>query len=188
MEDDQIKLDVALIHHPVCNKQGETIGSAVTNLDIHDIARAGRTFGINNFYIVTPYEEQQKLVQEILDHWLVGYGAKKNKDRKEALSIVRICGNLQSLLEEVGNKWGESPLVLATCAREREDTLSYKEVKDEILAGKPHLLLFGTAWGLAPEVFSTVKGTLPPIIGCGQYNHLSVRSAVAIILDRLLGQ
>jgi hypothetical protein len=127
-------------------------------------------------------------VQEILDHWIVGYGAKKNKDRKEALSIVRICGSLQSLLQEVEKKWGERPFVMATCAAGGSDTLGYKEVQEEILAGKPHLLLFGTAWGLAPEIFAAVAGTLPPIIGCGQYNHLSVRSAVAIILDRLLGE
>lgn len=188
MEDGQIRLDVALIHHPVCNKQGETIGSAVTNLDIHDIARAGKTFGVDSVYIVTPYQEQQILVQEILDHWTTGYGAQKNKDRKEALSIVRICDNLESLLKEVEEKWGKPPFVLATCARERGDTLRYREAKEEILAGKPHLLLFGTAWGLAPEVFTTVEGTLPPIIGFGHYNHLSVRSAVAIILDRLLGE
>jgi hypothetical protein len=29
---------------------------------------------------------------------------------------------------------------------------------------------------------------LEPIYGPGEYNHLSVRSAVAIILDRLLGE
>jgi hypothetical protein len=29
---------------------------------------------------------------------------------------------------------------------------------------------------------------LDPLVGSGNYNHLSVRSAVAIMLDRLLGK
>ena len=62
-------LYLALVHYPVCNKNGETIGSAVTNLDIHDIARACRTFGIQKYYLVTPYEDQRKIVAEILLHW-----------------------------------------------------------------------------------------------------------------------
>ena len=47
-------LYVALIHHPVVNKNGMIIGSAVTNMDLHDIARAGRTFGVRGYYVVTP--------------------------------------------------------------------------------------------------------------------------------------
>ena len=49
------------------------------------------------------------------------------------------------------------------------------------------LLLFGTAHGLAPELSETADYTLPPIESTTGYNHLSVRSAVSIILDRLLG-
>ena len=60
-----VQVDVALVHYPVVNKNQEIIGSAVTNLDIHDIARAGRTFGVGTFYIVTPYQDQQKLVAVI---------------------------------------------------------------------------------------------------------------------------
>ncbi len=51
-------VNIALIHFPVINKLGETIGSAVTNLDIHDIARAARTFGVDRYYIITPYADQ----------------------------------------------------------------------------------------------------------------------------------
>jgi hypothetical protein len=188
MVSDTLKLDVALIHYPVCNKQGEIIGSAVTNLDVHDIGRAGRTFGVSNFYIVTPYADQRDLIQEILDHWLTGYGSTRNIDRKEALAIVEICEDLQALHDKVNHKWGKPPVVLATCAKERDDTLGYDEAKEQLLAGEPHLLIFGTAWGLAPEVFEKVDATLPPIVGAGDYNHLSVRSAVSIVLDRLVGQ
>ncbi len=45
----------------------------------------------------------------------------------------------------------------------------------------------GTGWGLSDEIFAASGMTLEPIKGCGDYNHLSVRSATAIMLDRLLG-
>ncbi len=61
------------------------------------------------------------------------------------------------------------------------------KIRKKLVTGKPYLLLFGTAWGLNQEVFEHVDAVLPPIVGSGVYNHLSVRSAVSIVLDRLLG-
>ena len=94
----KVKVDLALIHYPVVNKNQEIIGSAVTNLDLHDIARAAKTYGVDSFYIVTPYEDQQELFRELLDHWLTGHGAKYNSKRGEALSSVQICDDLKDLL------------------------------------------------------------------------------------------
>jgi len=180
-------VDLALVHHPVCNRNDEIIGSAVTNLDLHDIARAGRTYGLNSYYVVTPFSDQQQLVREILDHWLTGYGSTVNKPRKEALSIVRVCDDLSGLYREVTTKWGKRPTVLATSARDSELAADYLAVRERMFAGEPFLLLFGTGWGLAPEIMDSTDGFLPPVTGLGDYNHLSVRSAVSIILDRLLG-
>lgn len=179
---------MALVHYPVCNKNQEIIGSAVTNLDLHDIARAGRTFGINNLYIVTPFEDQQEMVQEMLDHWLEGRGAQYNEKRKEALSVVRICNDLEGLYAEVTEKWQKRPTVLATSARMQSNSLSYDTVRQRIFASEHFLILFGTGWGIAPEAMKQVDGLLPPINGFEDYNHLSVRSATAIVLDRLLGK
>ena len=53
---------------------------------------------------------------------------------------------------------------------------------------KPYLLLFGTGWGLTDEVMSMSDYILEPIRANSKYNHLSVRAAVAIILDRLFGE
>ncbi len=182
-----IKVDLALVHYPVCNKNQEIIGSAVTNLDLHDIARAGKTFGVDTFYVVTPYTDQQELVKELLDHWLTGRGAIYNKKRKEALSLIRVCDDLESLYQMVTGKWGQRPTVLATCARKQDKILPYDEVRTRIWSGERFLILFGTAWGMAPEAMAQVDGFLPPISGATGYNHLSVRSAVSIVLDRLLG-
>lgn len=186
----RIHVDLALVHYPVSNKNGEIIGSAVTNLDIHDIARAGRTFGVDSFYIVTPYKDQQQLVREIIDHWLVGHGAEYNRKRKEALSLVRLCDDLDVLYAQAadtGNR-RQRPTVVATCARPQDICWPYGTVRERIFSGERFLLLFGTGWGLSREVMKTVDGVLPPICGLGEYNHLSVRSAASIVLDRLLGE
>ncbi|MDY0351495.1 MAG: RNA methyltransferase [Desulfobulbaceae bacterium] len=182
------RLDVALIHYPVNNRGGEVIGSAVTNLDLHDIARAGRTYGVDACWIVTPYDDQQRLAEEIVRHWTEGYGGTVNPDRREALSRVRICPDLEGVLAAMTAKWGIRPRVLATCAQPRPRTENYSAVRTRLAGGEPLLLLFGTAWGLTADVVDGADGVLPPIMGRGGFNHLSVRSAVAIILDRLLGE
>jgi tRNA (guanine37-N1)-methyltransferase len=184
----KVKVDLALIHYPVINKNQEIIGSAVTNLDLHDIARAARTYGVGSLYVVTPYSDQQELFQELLDHWLTGHGAEYNSKRGEALSLVHICDDLDELFARVTEKWQQRPIVLATCAQEKHSSIwPYRVVRQKIADGECFLILFGTAWGLAQEVIEAGEGILPPISGSGSYNHLSVRSAAAIVLDRLLG-
>ncbi len=186
MKTNQSGLDIVLVHHPVVNKVGEIIGSAVTNLDIHDIARAGKTYGVDNYYIVTPYEDQHALVAEILEHWESGYGSKYNPARKEALQLVQLAHSLENVIETVTEKRGHKPLLLTTSARMQEKTLSYTDVRAKIKAKESIVLLFGTAHGLAPEVMESTDFCLPPVGADTGYNHLSVRSAVSIILDRLL--
>jgi len=182
-----MRVDVALVHYPVTNRNGETIGSAVTNLDLHDIARAGKTFGVGTYWVITPFKEQQELAGQIVGHWTRGYGGSVNPDRRDALAIVTVCASYAEALAGATAKFGEPPLVLATCAKEQANTLGYAEVRARIRRGTPVLLLFGTAWGLSPELLAAVDGVLPPLRGATGFNHLSVRSAASIILDRLLG-
>jgi len=186
MNTGQSGLDIVLIHHPVVNKIGEIIGSAVTNLDLHDIARAAKTYGVDNYYIVTPYEDQQHLVNEILEHWKSGHGAKYNPARKAALELITLSSDLENVIETVTRERGVAPLLLTTSAREQEKTLSYARIRQKIKAKEPLLLLFGTGHGLAPEVMEKADFSLAPVGAGTGYNHLSVRSAVSIILDRLL--
>ena len=148
----RFNVDLALVHYPVVNKNSEVIGSAVTNLDIHDLARAGRTYGVDTVYLVTPYQDQQALIREILDHWQTGYGAEYNSKRKDALSIVKIVDDLEQLFAAVTEKWQERPVILATCARNCGKILPYDAVRERMLAGERFLILFGTAWGLSPSV------------------------------------
>lgn len=179
-------IDVALVHYPVVDKTGEIISSAVTNLDLHDIARAGCTYGIGTYWVVLPDAMQQDVAGKIVGHWTEGYGGKVNTHRKNALSLIRICSTLDEVIAGIVEKNGEEPFTIATCARPGCKTLDYSAVRKMDAEGKQVLLLFGTAWGLAPEILDHVDGVLPPLRGAGEYNHLSVRSAVSIILDRLL--
>jgi len=180
-------LNIALIHHPVLNKRQEVIGSAVTNLDIHDIARTARTYGVANYFIATPYEDQHSLVRELLDHWLTGHGASYNPARGEALRIITLAFSLDEIITTIHDRYGENPLIVATSAMAQVKQLGYDTVRAAIARQQPVLLLFGTAHGLAPEGLAAAHGQLPPLVGCGDYNHLAVRSASAIIIDRLLG-
>jgi len=52
----------------------------------------------------------------------------------------------------------------------------------------PLLLLLGTGWGLADTLIPSVSRMLAPIEGASDWNHLSVRSAGAVLLDRLFGR
>jgi len=181
------KVAVALVHHPVVDKNGETIAAAVTALDLHDIARASKTFGVNAFYVVTPLEDQQVLIQQIIGHWVTGAGAEYNPDRQAALALIRLKPSLQDVLAEMEAAGEGRPRVVVTSARIEKSDLNYAQLGQMAHSDRPVLLVFGTAWGLAPEVMAGADFRLAPIAGRGAYNHLAVRSAVAIILDRVLG-
>ena len=176
---------MALIHHPVRNRNGETIASAVTNLDLHDIARAAKTFGAAGFFVITPVEDQQALTRRIVRHWVEGPAGVHNPDRREALSLVSVTATLSEALESIRGEHGERPLVVVTDAAPGGETKSVQFVNTSLDSGRAVLLAFGTAWGLGPEVLDEADAVLSPIRGPGAYNHLSVRSAVAIYLDRI---
>jgi hypothetical protein len=180
---------VALVHYPVYNKHREVVTTAVTNLDIHDIARASRTFGAERYYIVTPVEEQQKLVQKITLHWQSGWGASYNSKRKAALDIVSVVPTVCKALEDMEARVGHLPKVVVTGAANQSNSLPSAELAEMISAGdQSFLLLFGTGWGMTEELFDSADYVLEPIKGQGDYNHLSVRSAVSIYMDRLFGR
>jgi hypothetical protein len=157
-------------------------------MDIHDIARAARTYGSAGFYVVTPVKALQKLSLKILEHWEEGYGSQYNSTRKEALALVRICDDLDGAIIDIEREWGGKPLIIATSARAGPNRTSFATLRDVLINNAhPILILFGTGWGLTDEVLSRADYILEAIQGPTDYNHLSVRSAAAIILDRLLG-
>lgn len=178
---------IALIHHPVVNKKGDVIASAVTNLDLHDIARAARTYGVKGYYVVNPLEDQVVLADKIVRHWSEGDGGRLNPARQEAFRLIRITRTLDEAIDHIRQGSGKNVRLFATSARKDSKSLSFADMRHELACGDDILLLFGTAWGLSSDVMDQVHGVLEPLKGKGDYNHLSVRSAVSIILDRLMG-
>ena len=187
---DKIKADVhlALIHYPVYNKTGEVVTSSVTTLDVHDISRAARTFDVNSFYVVTPLKTQRQLVDRLIAHWMTGYGAGYNPTRKEALLTTRVAKNLKETVHDLTEQCGQKPLTVATGAKRFPQSIEFSRLREKIFQGENILLLFGTGWGLEKSILEEADYVLDPIDGLGKYNHLPVRAAIAIILDRLLAR
>ncbi|RMF94400.1 MAG: RNA methyltransferase [Candidatus Schekmanbacteria bacterium] len=181
-------LYIALIHYPVINKDNEIIGTSITNLDIHDLSRTSATYGIKKFFMVTPFDEQNKLLERIVEHWTKGKGAEKNPLRAKALETVEVVKDFDDVLANIKKEEKKKPLIISTTARKMKGALSYKELKEQISqTSSPILLLFGTGWGIAGEILKKSDIILKPIEGKNGYNHLSVRCASAIIIDRLFG-
>lgn len=181
------RFSAALLHHPILDRQGETVTTAITNLDLHDIARSARTFGVSDFFVVHPIAAQRELAERVREHWMSGSGARRIPDRTPALEILRVVSSLDHVLAELG---GDVEL-WSTSARVRPNSLSHEDARARLATeGRPVLLLFGTGWGLAEAVHERAHAHLFPIRSARPdgYNHLSVRAAAAILFDRLMGE
>ncbi len=179
---------IALIHYPIYNKRQDIVTTCITGFDLHDIARSAVTYGIKRYFVVNPLPAQQAFAKRILDFWMEEESLEFNWTRAEAFKLLEIQDNLEQVIEEITKLEGEKPKIVATSAK-AVGQVKYQDLKKELSqTTKPYLLLFGTGWGMAPEAFDKVDCILEPIVGKTGYNHLSVRSATAIILDRLLGR
>lgn len=206
---------LALVHYPVYDRHRKVVATSITNLDIHDIARSSRTYELAGYFLVHPVAAQRELADRIVRDW--GYWLKGNtgeKDdsydpRREALALIRIVASLEDAIAGIREERGQTPLIVATSARPLDDRspsgagqggtgLGASQLVQELAQSeRPLLLIFGTGWGLTDEVIARTDRFLQPIYGpfgpvdpagAGTYNHLSVRSAAGIILDRLFGR
>jgi hypothetical protein len=180
-------LYLALLHHPVLDKNGQVVTTALTNMDIHDIARSARTYGVRRFFVVHPVRALQLLAQKIMEHWATGYGSTYNLTRKDALHLVALETDLDATIVAVEREARTRPVLVATAARPVPHArMSFADLRRRLTEDSgAYLLLLGTGWGLTPEVIDRADALLDPIAGPSDYNHLSVRSAAAIMLDRL---
>ncbi len=183
------RVAIALVHWPVLDAAGAVVTSAVTNLDVHDLSRSAKSYGMSDYFVVTPIAAQRELVSRICQHWAEGSSGRRIPARKEALALVRVVASLDDACAALGGR--AETEVWTTGARGSGSSLGVGEARARIESeGKPILIVFGTAWGLAPEVHASADARLAPIVGARPtgYNHLSVRSAGAIYADRLLGE
>src|ERR1700688_1821539 len=146
-------LCVALIHRSVVNRNAERVTSAITSLDIHDIARAARTYDVRGVFIVHPIPEQRKFAASVIDHWRFDFGRTHDSRRREALERVHIVAELDEAISEAARVSGARPLVVHTSAR-TESGVSYADLRVQMEASDapPMMILFGTGFGMSPEV------------------------------------
>ncbi len=182
-------LHLALVHYPIVDKTGRTVCTSVTNLDLHDLSRAATTYGADGVWIVHPYEAQKRFLQRVLRHWREGWGAQYNHTRRESLAATRLADDLAGVEEQITATEGRPPVFVGTSARRFGRSVSFGELRTRMEENPEecYCLVFGTGWGLHPETMEEMDLVLEPVYGTGKWNHLSVRAAVAIILDRLRG-
>ena len=188
---------VALVHYPVFDKNGDIVSTSITNHDIHDISRLVRTYDLGGYYMVTPLISQQELCRRIIKHWVEGFGSQYNQTRQVAFATTYLVDSLEDVIRELHEKCGQKPTVVITSAREYVATLCQKPLwrfKEAGITMKedtatPYLIVLGTGYGLETECIKAHGDVvLEPIRGLGDYNHLSVRSAAAIMIDRLFAR
>ncbi len=142
---------------------------------------------MGTFYVITPLKTQQELVARLIDHWLKGFGAEYNPTRREALLKTVVKNSLDETVKEIAEQSGKKPCIVVTGAKQAPNSIGYRDLKKELKKEDPTLLVFGTGWGLEKNLIQSADYALLPIQGGSGFNHLPVRGAIAIILDRLLG-
>lgn len=171
-------LSLGLLHWPCVDKNGQEIATAITNLDLHDCARVCLTYGINKLYIVHPNQSQLDFARTIMDHWLKGFGGQYNPLRKSALEIIALVHDISEIKQQT------DALLVGTSASRLEGCISWDEARKRA-RNEDMCILFGTGWGMSQRLFETLDAVIEPIAGKGGFNHLSVRSAVSIAVDRI---
>ena len=183
------KLYVGLVHYPIYNKRMDVIASAVTNFDIHDISRTCRTYDVARYFLIHPLDIQRDIIKKIIGYWQEGYGRTYNPDRSDALDRVCWQPDIEAAASQIEAACGQRPYIVTTDARIYPNTVSYGFMRRQLQEGdRPVLLLLGTGFGIEAETMKKFDYILEPIYGPCDYNHLCVRSAAAIILDRLAGE
>ena len=180
---------IGLLHYPVYNRHGEIITTSITNLDLHDIARLAATYDLAGYYVIQPDKSQQDLAQSIMAFWRTDLGKSYNADRYQAFERLKLIDTLAEALAQI-KQGGQKVYVVVTDAKPQEKMIAYAQMRQMLQkeTDAAFLLLFGTGWGISQDIIAQADYCLPPIKGAGAYNHLSVRSAAAIIVDRLLGE
>lgn len=180
-------LSVVLLHDQMLDKQGSLVTTSVTLIDVHDIARSARTYGVRGVYVAHPSAALRRLCRTLKDHWSEGFGAAYNPNRRDALSLVEVVSDLDEAVQQIDLRTGRLPKLIATSARDGSGRVGFADLKARLADGSPHLLMLGTGWGMSSRLLERSDLFLEPITSGGDYNHLSVRSACAIMLDRLAG-
>lgn len=178
-------IHIALLHYPIKDKLGNIITTAVTNFDVHDIARVSASVGFSSYFIITPIKEQHALVSRITKHWIEGVGGEKNTARRQALQTIRLAYSLEEAKSKIFEKTNKDVKIITTSAANYNNSISLENFAKELNENYSYLLVFGTGWGIDEQIVKNSDYILKPIVYDTDYNHLCVRSAVSIFADRI---
>jgi len=176
-------INLALLHYPCVNSCGDKVATAAFPLDAQDIARSCATFGVKNFFIVHPFQKQRNFLKDVVDFWNLEKAWQKNESRSIALSRVKVFESLEAVIESLN-----SPIIISTSAsKQSKNIINFAQLVklNESNVGKDYLIIMGTGSGLHSSIFEKSDYQLTPLEGTDRYNHLSVRSAAAIILFKI---
>jgi tRNA (guanine37-N1)-methyltransferase len=174
-------LYVGILHWPCLDKHGNEVATSITNLDLHDCARVCLTYGIVTLYIVHPSQSQLSFAQKIMDHWKIGFGGLYNPYRKRAFELIQLINDFEEIKRQTG------ALMVGTSAARSKGCISWDDART-LANTRDVCLLFGTGSGISPRLFTAFDAVIEPIDGKDDFNHLSVRSAVSIAIDRIAGR
>jgi len=185
----KLNLHIALLHYPMYGKNYETITTSVTNLDVHDIARLARTYNLSSYWVVTPIKPQRDMVERVVNYWVNGPGGEYNPHRKEALSLVRVASDVDEMVGGIEKEFGGPVKLFATDARPYPNMIDYEEARRLLREDdSQYVLVLGTGHGIVYDAIRSMDYFLKPIRPNTSFNHLSVRSAASILVDRLVGE
>ena len=182
---------LALVHHPVVDRTGAVVTTALTNFDIHDLARSAMTYGLAGYHIVTPIDVAAR--QGRAHRGAVDRRTSRASIARSALALVRTAASIDDVIAELtastarargGRDLGPSRRRFRRPRAARRTSCSPRPRSTP----RRSLILLGTGWGLADALIPSVSRVLAPIEGASDWNHLSVRSAGAVMLDRLFGR
>jgi len=177
------KLYVALVHHPLKNRNGDEITAQTNEFDIMDASRLVHVYDVRRFYVIQPIEAQASIVDRMIEYQM---DPTREAQRGRFHKTFRL-DSLDEALADAVEDAGGPVRTIATTARQFPDSQPYADVRQRIDAGEPLLLMFGMAWGLVDRIIDEADLRLEPVSGGCGFDHLPVRSAFAIVLDRLLG-
>ena len=142
-------LYIGLVHYPIMNKHKEVITTAITNYDIHDIARASITYDVSKYFVIHNIPAQRELAATIMEHWKSGFGSTYNPDRKDAFTGVELVNSIAVAVRTIEELEGVKPIIATTDARTYDNTISYARMREHLEnEGRPVLVLFGTGYGM----------------------------------------
>lgn len=182
------RLHVILLHEHMNDKTGTEVTTSLTMIDTHDISRSAQTYGADSIFFAHPSPALRKLARKLQNHWQDGYGAEYNPDRKEALTNMHLVTSIDEAISSIEKRYENLPKLIATSALPGKERISFSDMRKTLENSEDdYMLMFGTGWGMADSLLDRADYFIEPVNGVGDYNHLSVRSACAIILDRLRG-